>query len=201
MSQTSHSTGAASDTTGQADASELLACVYGELRRLAQRQLDHEGRPATLQATALVHEVWIRLWRERRATWENRAQFFVAAANAMRRILVDRARARARLKRGGAHARVPLGELALEAASLDDSNASALLELDLALDALRDFEPRLAKLVELRAFTGLTETEAGAVLGLSERSVRRDWRAARLWLYERILILRNGPPPRNPRAH
>lgn len=176
--------------------SELLACVYGELRRLAQHQMDGADRFGTLQATALVHEAWLRLLREGRATWENRAQFFVAAANAMRRILVDRARARSRLKRGGAFERVGLAEVVLEDPAPAESSGGVLLELDVALDDLRDFDPRLAKLVELRAFTGLTETEAGAVLGSSERSVRRDWRAARLWLYARILELREGARPR-----
>ena len=173
-----------------ADARALLDCVYEELRRLARRQMAGEAQPATLQPTALVHETWLRLAREGRATWESRAQFFVAAATAMRRILVERARARRRLKRGGAHGRVAwnedeLAEMAA-GASAEPDGADTLLELDDALEALRGFDARLARIVELRVFAGMTEGEAGAVLGLSARSVRRDWRAARIWLWQRM---------------
>lgn len=169
------------------ESSDLLARVYGELRQLAQRELARDRPHQTLQATALVHEAWMRLEREERDAWEGRAQFFVAAAHAMRRILVDRARARGRLKGAGSHKHVAFDERALDLASGGEVvEGDALLELDDALAALRAFDPKLAELVELRAFTGLTETEAASVLGRSERSVRRDWRAARLWLLSRI---------------
>lgn len=170
------------------DARALLDCVYDELRRLAQRQMAGEAQPATLQPTALVHETWLRLAREGRATWESRAQFFVAAATAMRRILVERARARRRLKRGGDHGRVAWDEdeLAAAGASSDPDEADTLLELDDALEALRRFDVRLARIVELRVFAGMSEAETGAVLGLSTRSVRRDWRVARIWLWQRL---------------
>jgi RNA polymerase sigma factor (TIGR02999 family) len=174
------------------DARALLDSVYDELRRLARQQMAGEAQPATLQPTALVHETWLRLAREGRATWENRSQFFVAAATAMRRILVERARARRRLKRGGAHGRVAwnedeLAEMAAGASSEPKgADADTLLELDEALEALRGFDARLAQIVELRVFAGMTEVEAGTVLGLSARSVRRDWRAARIWLWQRM---------------
>jgi len=174
------------------DARALLDCVYDELRRLAQRQMAGEAEPATLQPTALVHETWLRLAREGRATWESRAQFFAAAATAMRRVLVERARARRRLKRGGAHGRVAWNEDELAESAMGsssdphDAEADTLLELDRALEALRSFDARLARIVELRVFAGMTEAEAGAVLGLSARSVRRDWRAARIWLWRRM---------------
>ncbi len=172
---------------GDAEARALVACVYDELRRFAHRQLAAEAEPGTLQATALVHEAWLRLEREGRARWEGRAQFFVAAATAMRRILVERARDRARLKRGGAHGRLAWDEVQIEEASLPvDASADGLLALDRALEALHRFDGRLARIVELRVFAGMTEAEAAAVLGRSQRSVRRDYRAARLWLWRRV---------------
>jgi RNA polymerase sigma factor (TIGR02999 family) len=172
------------------EARALLEAVYGELRREARRQRAGGAGGATLQTTALVHEAWLRLEREGRRAWDSRAQFFVAAASAMRRVLVDRARARGRLKRGGLHGRVPLDELRLDPDAPAPEDDAALLELDVALEELAALDPRLAHLVELRAFAGLTEAEAGEVLELSERTVRRDWRAARLWLYRRVRALR-----------
>jgi RNA polymerase sigma factor (TIGR02999 family) len=173
---------------GARDPRVLLASVYGELRRLAHREMTGESRPATLQTTALVHEAWLRVAREARPTWEGSAQFFVAAAEAMRRIQVERARARGRLKRGGAHRRVAWDAAQLEATGdCGDVGAQRLLALDRALAGLRRFDARLARVVDLRVFAGMTETETAAVLGCSERSVRRDWRAGRLWLWQRIV--------------
>lgn len=175
------------------DARALVEAVYEELRLLAHRERAGAAGPMTLHTTALVHEAWLRLSREGRASWASRAQFFVAAATAMRRILVDRARARGRLKREGSRSRVELDE-AVDATLAGEPSAPGedVIALDAALDELRAFDGRLAQVVELRAFAGLTEAEAGAVLGLSERSVRRDWRAARLWLFRCIGRMRAG---------
>lgn len=177
------------DDRPDADARTLIACVYDELRRVAHGQMAREAEPGTLQTTALVHEAWLRLEREGRATWESRAQFFIAAATAMRRILVERARERGRLKRGGAYERVAWHESLIEGASVAagaGADAQGLLALDRALDALRSFDARLVQIVELRVFAGMTEAETAAVLGKSQRSVRRDYRAARLWLWRRV---------------
>lgn len=173
---------------GHEDARALLEGVYDELRRLAHAEFARGLGAPTLQTTALVHEAWLRLEREGRPEWANRAQFFVAAATAMRRILIDRARARSK----GASTRIDWS-LAAELAAAGEENeqdARALLDLDVALDDLRDFSEDLARLVELRAFAGLGEAEVAQTLQRSERSVRRDWRGARLWLFRRIRELR-----------
>ena len=170
------------------DARALLESVYGELRRLAHAEFARGPGAPTLQTTALVHEAWLRLEREGRPGWASRAQFFVAAATAMRRILIDRARARSR----GDAERIDWG-LAAELAAAggeDQHDARALLDLDVALEDLRAFDADLARLVDLRAFAGLGEAEVARTLERSERSVRRDWRAARLWLFRRIGELR-----------
>lgn len=167
----------------------LVAGVYEELRRLAYREMRGEGELPTLQPTALVHEAYLRLSAERTQGWANRAQFFHAAATAMRRILVDRARARAALRRDGG-VRQPLASEPIDPAT--PSTVHELLELDAALEALRAVDGELFELVTLRYFAGLTIAEAAAVLERSPRSVRRDWETARLFLYERIQRLRAG---------
>jgi len=167
----------------------LVSTVYEELRRLAYREMRGEAELPTLQPTALVHEAYLRLSAERTQGWANRAQFFGAAATAMRRILVERARARVALRRDGG------ARVTLEADPPDESQPSTaleLLELDAALEALRAVDAELFELVSLRYFAGLTSAEAAAVLERSPRSVRRDWETARLFLFERIQHLRAG---------
>lgn len=172
---------------GAESTSWLVACVYEELRRLAYREMRGEGERPTLQPTALVHEAYLRLSAERTHGWANRAQFFRAAATAMRRILVERARARATVRRDGGARAAPTSEPADPAGP---ATVHELLELDTALEALRAVDGELHELVTLRYFAGLTIAEAASVLERSPRSVRRDWETARLFLYERIQRLR-----------
>ena len=167
---------------GEASALDrLLPLVYRDLRREAGSQLRREGRGHTLEPTALVHEVFLRLVGQRSARWEGRAQFLAVCAKLMRRILIDHARRRLRLKRGGTLCRVELSET--PAASSRDVD---LLALDRALDDLQLLDAEQARLVELRFFGGLSVEEVAAVLGVSGRTVKRDWRSARAWLLHRL---------------
>jgi len=161
----------------------LLELLYEELRRLARRALAGEANGLTLQPTALVHEAWLRLSAEGRGHWESRAQFFSAASTAMRRILVERARRAGRLKRGAALHRAALVEDALPAAA---APSDELLALDQALVELERLDRRAFEVVQLRYFAGLSVEEVAAVLASSPRTVRRDWAAARLWLFRTI---------------
>jgi len=163
-------------------ARELAALLYDELYALAQREMGRERRDHTLQPTALVHEAYLRLVGGDGAEFRDRESFFAAAANTLRRVLVDHARKRGREKRGGGHARVPLEGLDLAAPLADED----LLALDDALAALAEFDANKARIVELRFFAGLTVDEVGRVLGASESTVRRDWRVARAWLRTRM---------------
>jgi RNA polymerase sigma factor (TIGR02999 family) len=170
-------------------AERLLPLVYDELRRLASRRLEREAPGQTLQATALVHEAYLRLvGGDPGRRWDGRGHFFAAAAEAMRRILVDRARDRRRLKRGGGRGRVDLdpGAVALDAPGDD------LIDLDEALTDLGREDPLCARLVALRFFAGLTQAEAAEALGLARRTADRHWAYARAWLFER---LRRGEAP------
>ena len=166
---------------GEAGASEeLVPLVYAELRRQARRVLRREGEGHTLQATALVHEAWLRLDGQHDARWESRAQFFAVAATTMRRVLVDHARARRALKRGrGGGTQVTLGAVGAAAATPEEVE---VLALDDALARLATMDPRKARLVELRYFAGLTMPEAAAALGVSLATVGREWAVARMWL-------------------
>jgi RNA polymerase sigma factor (TIGR02999 family) len=160
-------------------ARELLPLVYDELRRLAAQRLSHEAPGQTLQATALVHEVYLRLaGNDPERPWDGRGHFFAAAAEAMRRILVDNARRRRRLKRGGDHARVALDQAELAAPETDLD----LLALDEALERLEQNDPIKAQLVQLRVFAGLTNAQAAEILGLSTSTTDRYWAYARAWL-------------------
>ena len=155
----------------------LIPLVYAELRRLAHRQMRSHSPDHGLQTTALVHEAYLRLLGSNQVGWQNRAHFFALSATLMRRVLVDEARARGACKRGGLARHVPMPEdLAAEARRAD------LVSLDEALTALAAFDARKAKVVELRYFGGLTEEECGHVLGVSIKTIERDWRLARLWL-------------------
>ena len=156
--------------------------VYPELRRMALRHMRNEARGNTLQATALVHEVYLRLMDVSKVDWQARAQFFAVAARMMRRVLVDAARTRGSRRRGGIPAKVNLDESAVLGSGPDRS----ILALDEALTAFSQIAPRQAKVVELRYFGGLTEEEIVAVLKISERTVRRDWDLAKAWLLREL---------------
>ena len=165
---------------GDSGAGEALApIVYAELRRQARRALRREGQGHTLQPTALVHEAWLRLDRQHGARWESRTQFLAVAAQMMRRVLVDHARTRHALKRGGAATQVTLSEADAAVASADDVD---VLALDEALARLAAIDPRKARLVELRFFAGMSIPEAAAALGVSLATVGREWAVARMWL-------------------
>jgi RNA polymerase sigma factor (TIGR02999 family) len=162
----------------QAALDALLPLVYDELRHLARSYLRRERPDHTLQATALVHEAYLRLIDQRDVTWQNRAHFFGIAAEMMRRILVNHALARQASKRGG-----PQQKLALdEAVSFAAEREVDLVALDEALQELATFDPRQCQIVELRFFGGLSIEETGEVLGLSPATVKREWGVAKLWL-------------------
>lgn len=159
----------------------LLPLVYRELHLLAHRQLNRVG-PHTLSTTALVHEAYLKLVDQNQAQWRDRTHFMAVSAVAMRHILVDYARRRSALKRGGDVQQVVLDELRVGV----DTRAAEILALDQALDALSHLEPRLGRLVELRFFGGLTVEETAEVLEISERTVKRDWRKARAFLHRKL---------------
>ena len=159
----------------QASLDRLLPLVYEELRAIAHRQLAGRGGDGTLQTTALVHEAYLKLVDQSRAGWKDRLHFLALASVAMRHVLVDRARARATRKRGGGLRRIPLDGQDIAA----EDQAEALLQLEEALTRLAETDPRLARVVEYRFFGGLTEDEIAQVLGLTTRTVQRDWARAR----------------------
>jgi RNA polymerase sigma factor (TIGR02999 family) len=168
----------------------LARVVYAELRRRAARALRREGEGHTLQPTALVHEAWMRLDGQHDARWESRTQFFAVAAQMMRRVLVDHARTRRALKRGGAPVQVTLGEVDRVVASPSTepaADAVDLLALDAALARLAELDPRKARLVELRYFAGLSIPECAGALGISQATVGREWAVARIWLRRELL--------------
>jgi len=169
---------------GEAGAAEsLLPLVYDQLRRLAAARMARESAGQTLQATALVHEAWLRLVKEGERNWENRAVFFAAAAEAMRRILIENARRKSRLKRGGGGmARVVLTEIDLADSAPDDR----ILMIDEALQRLETQDPEAARLVVMKFFGGMTNQEASANLGVTERTVERRWAYAKAWLLSAI---------------
>lgn len=166
----------------QAALDRLAQRVYGELRLMAHRYMKNERQGNTLQTTALVHEVYLRLVDVTKIQWHERAQFFAMAAQMMRRILVDAARARGAHKRGGNAVLVNLDETALLSSAPDRS----IVALDEVLTAFSQVAPRQAKVVELRYFGGLTEEEIVAALNISARTVRRDWDLARAWLLREL---------------
>ena len=170
---------------GEGDTSardRLLPLVYGELRRRAQAYLRRERHGHMLQPTALVHEAYIRLVEQDCSTWKNRDQFYGVAAQMMRRILVDHARAHQMTKRSGQWARVPLVEAVAQRQAVDVD----LLDLDMALTELAAFDARRSQIAELRFFGGLSLEEAGRTLGISVATVEREWQAARAWLFARL---------------
>lgn len=175
---------------GDPNAAEaLLPLVYQELRRLAAHKIAQESPGQTLQATALVHEAWLRLAAQGKQTYANRTHFFAVAAEAMRRILIDRARRRRAVRRGGDAQRVDTDLLEIAAPAVDDE----LLALDEALARLAEREPEKAELVKLRYFVGLTLAEAAEVLGFSEPTAKRHWAYARAWLFRELERQRKMP--------
>ena len=163
-------------------AEELLPLVYEELRRLASGKLAHERPGQTLQPTALVHEAWLRLTHSSRPGWESSGDFFAAAAEAMRRILVESARRKQRIRHGGGCQRSEFDELQI-AGPMPDQD---MLALDEALDQLAEIDAQAAQLVNLRFFTGLTQAQAAEQLGVSRSTADRTWVFARAWLVERV---------------
>jgi len=165
---------------GDQDALEkLIPLIQPELHRLAHHYMSRERPGHTLQTTALLNEAYLRLVDNPKRNWQNRAHFTAAAAQLMRRIMVDRARERRALKRGGDAIKVSLDEAAL----VSEQRAEELLALDEALEKLAAQDPRKSQIVELRYFGGLTTEEAAAFLKISHRTVRREWRMAKAWLY------------------
>ena len=162
----------------------LLPVVYDELRRLAHGYMQNERSDHTLQATALVHEAYIQLVDWKNVSWQNRAHFFAAAAQMMRKILVDHAREKNALKRGGGLRTIALDD----AISFPNHNNVDLISLDDAMTELNSFDPQQAKIVELRFFGGLTIEETAHAMDISDSTVKRDWQIAKAWLYNRMKV-------------
>jgi len=163
----------------QEAAAQLVPLIYEELRCLAARRLRYERPGHTLQATALVHEVYLKLVGQANARWQNRAQFFAVASQLMRRILVDYARTRQRIRRGGRQEKVSLDDVLLIA----PDRIAELLAVHKSLSRLEELDPRQGRIVELRYFGGLTVDESAEVLGVSSKTVTREWNSAKAWLY------------------
>ena len=176
---------------GDADALDrLMPVIYEECRRIAAQQIQRQDRDHTLDPTAVVHELYLRLIDQRRATWENRAHFFAIAAQLMRRILVDYARQRGAQKRGGA---VLLVSLDAAGDTPNDSRAEDVVGIDDALERLAAIDADQVRIIELRFFAGLTVEDTALVVGRSPRTVKREWQLAKAWLY-RELRDRADPP-------
>ncbi len=181
MPMTSHEVTGLLDAWSEGDPkalSELMPLVYDELHRIARRQFRRENKDLTLQPTAVVNEVYLRLKGQRKVRWRSRAEFFAVAAKLIRRVLVDHARRRKRLKRGGDVPKVPFDEVLGRA----ESRAPGLIALDDALDDLDRLAPRQAQVVELKIFGGLTLEEIADTLEISRSTVHREWNAALLYL-------------------
>jgi RNA polymerase sigma factor (TIGR02999 family) len=160
----------------------MISELYAALRRLAKAKMSHLPPGQTLQATALVHEVYVRLSREPEQRWENRGHFFASAAEAMRRILIEQARRKATLRRSANNQRVPLDTIDIQALEPEHR----LLEVDAILEELERENAMYAQIVKLRFFAGLKHEEVATLLDVSEKTVRRQWNFAKVWLYQRI---------------
>jgi len=177
-------------TRGDRGAEErLMPLVYAELRRMAASRLRRERADHTLQATALVNETYLRLIEVDTVDWQSRSHFFALAAKLMRRILVDHARARRARKRGGSRESINLDDVLV----FTTPRSEQMIALDDALNRLGTYDPRQGQIVELRFFGGLSEEEIAAHLGISARTVKRDWRMAKAWLYKELSEKRLGP--------
>lgn len=163
-------------------AEELLPLVYEQLRAIAHQRMEHERPGHTLQATALVHEAYLRLVGNRRIEWAGRAHFYAAAAEAIRRILLDHAKAHSRAKRGGRNRQIVLSIVDLAA----EHDSAEILALDEAICRLEGRDERLSQVVRLRFYAGLSVADTAKALGLSERTVKRHWSFARAWLYTQL---------------
>jgi RNA polymerase sigma factor (TIGR02999 family) len=172
-----------SDNGRDDSADAFLKLVYTELHRQAHRYLQKERVGHTLQTTALVHEAYLRLVQQKSDAWESRSHFYAIAATMMRRILIDYAKTKHRVRRGGIHSDLPLENALTISVSETDFD---LLALDEALNRLAAKEAQLAKVVELRFFSGLDVVETAEVLGLSESTIKRDWRMAKAWLHREL---------------
>jgi RNA polymerase sigma factor (TIGR02999 family) len=172
---------AVSKGDGQA-ADELLPLVYGELRRLAAARMAQESAGHTLQPTALVHEAWLRLVNDKNRNWQNRWHFFAAVTEVMRRILIDNARRKSRLKHGGGQQRLNIEDVEQAAATPDDQ----LLLVNDALGQMEKENPEYARIVALKFFSGLTNAEVAETLGIGESTVERHWFNAKRWLFKKI---------------
>ena len=161
---------------------KLVPLLYAELRTLARAQLRHERPGHTLQTADLVHEAYLRLAGGPAQDWQGRRHFFSAAAESMRRILIEHARRRSRVKRGGERTQVPLTDVAIAA----EEHPDALLALDDAIRRLEERDPRASEIVRLRFFAGLSVEETARALEISERTVKREWAAARAWLFDAL---------------
>lgn len=171
-------------SSGDADALDrLMPIIYEECRRIAAQQMQREHRDHTLDPTGVVHELYLRLIDQRRATWANRAHFFAIAAQLMRRILVDYARARGARKRGGSALLVSLDAAA---DTPNDSRAEDVIAIDQALERLAEIDTDQVRIIELRFFGGLTVEDTARVVGRSPRTVKREWQLARAWLYREL---------------
>ena len=186
---------AANDLTGllvdwargdKAALEQLTPLVYDEIRRIAHRYVQREREGQTLETTALVNEAYLRLAGSQRVEWQNRAHFFAVTAQVMRHILIDHARRRQYVKHGGEVQRVPFDAASRDAAVMSQPRAAELLALDEALNELAKIDPRKSRVVELRYFGGLSIEETAEVLEISAMTVRRDWRAAKAWLYKAV---------------
>ena len=165
---------------------QLTPLVYDEIRRIAHRYVQRERAGQTLQTTALVNEAYLRLAGSQQVAWQNRAHFFAVTAQVMRHILIDQARRRHYVKHGGEAQRVPFESVTKETALMSQPRAAELLALDEALTELAKLDPRKSRVVELRYFGGLSLEETADVLEISAMTVRRDWRAAKAWLYKKV---------------
>lgn len=165
----------------------LTPLVYDEIRRIAHRYVQREREGHTLQTTALINEAYLRLAGSQNIDWQNRAHFFAVTAQVMRHILIDHARRRRYVKHGGEAQRIPFDVAMDEGVLMLAPRAAELLALDEALDELAKLDPRKSRVVELRYFGGLSLEETAEVLEVSLMTVRRDWRAAKAWLYKRVM--------------
>lgn len=172
------------------EADALIAAVYPRLKALARRRLRRGFGATPLQPTALVHEVYLKLASQGEATWRGKTHFFAVAANALRRLLVDEARSRARLKRGGDARRVTLSD---DLAAAPERRDCDLLDLEAVLERLAERDPRAARIAELKVYSGLAEAEVALELGLSVRTVEREWAHAKAWLRRELARGRSEP--------
>jgi RNA polymerase sigma factor (TIGR02999 family) len=183
----------AADDPGPANADRLLTLVYAQLRKIAQQRMSEERAGHTLQATALVHEAYARLVGNAELAWDSRGHFFTAAAEAMRRILIEHARARAREKRGGPDRRLLTLDIREVADLAQEEKTEQVIALDEAFCRLESQRPRVARVVHLRFYAGLSVDETARTLGVSARTVDLDWAFARAWLYKELADAANAP--------